>query len=275
MFPGSHHSVSEASLAIFAFIVRFSLSLVGQKALLQLIKLLLPDNNKLPTTVRGLNSHVGLDKINILNKSFCDDCSGDLNAARMCSNNECRMKDKASTDPDLFSYVDFAPQLKSLVQHNFNIISEYLSDRRDFIDLIDGDYYKQIKRVNRLHLMCYTDGIQLVASGAYQCWPVVLSLVELPGWIRDSNLNKIICGIWFGKKKPSSEVLFNQLISTINEINQFGIDIKSGSSSFNLSFRLYGLLADTPAKSLCMMVTNFNGKFGCPYCLNPGINFDS
>ena len=121
--------------------------------------------------------------------------------------------------------------------------------------------------------MCYTDGVQLVSSSSHQCWPVVLSLVEFPCIIRDSNLNKVICGIWFGRQKPTTDVLFGQLTAQLDMINRTGLAISFQSNDFHLSFGLYGLLADTPAKSMCMNITNFNGHFGCPYCLNPGNSF--
>ena len=53
-------------------------------------------------------------------------------------------------------------------------------------------------------------------------------------------------------------------------INLNGVDVEYHSNTYTLSFGLYGLLADTPGKALAMMITNFNGAYGCPYCISPG-----
>ena len=84
--------------------------------------------------------------------------------------------------------------------------------------------------------------------------------------------NKFVCGIWLGKSKPTSDILFSCLMPQLDKINRTGVKIVFESMTFNIYFGIYGLVADTPAKSLCMYIKNFNGAFGCPYCLNPGTN---
>ena len=189
---------------------------------------------------------------------------------KICLNVECTQNNVIATEFDIFSSVDFSIQLKTTIRKYFEI-NNYLIEERDFIDIVDAKYYQKIRKSNKLHLICYTDGVQLVKSSNHQCWPVVVSLVELPSKIRDSNQNKIFCGLWFGKYKPSSDILFSTMTSQLDAINENGIDIVFSQKSYTLSIGLYGLLADTPAKALAMMIKNFNGRYGCPYCINPGI----
>ena len=248
--------------------------MVAQKALLDLINILLAANHcpGIPKTIHQLHKIVGLENVSISSKSFCEQCSTPLCPEQKCTNDRCDKKNLVALRSDLFSFVDFSAQLRSLVSNNFSAINDFLCNTRDFTDIIDGHHYRQIQQPNRLNLLVYTDGVQVAESSLLNCWPVVLSVVELPCRLRNSIQNKIVCGIWFGKKKPTSDVLFESTTSLIDTINESGIDVVFRSIRFKLTIGLYGLVVDTPAKSLCMMVKNFNGEHGCPYCLNAGIN---
>ena len=130
MFDGSEKTVEDASLSIFAFMHRFSLSKVAQTQLLALFKVLLPVNNKLPKTIKELNRTVGLDNLDIQTESFCSTCSGSLNSELRCTNESCSHNDKAEQHCDSFSSIDFSPQLKTLVQHRFGDIKKYMDSKR-------------------------------------------------------------------------------------------------------------------------------------------------
>ena len=69
----SIHSTHDASVAVFSYMHRFSLSMMAQQHLLDLIRLLLPVNNKLPKNLNQLTKEIGLDKMNIDKKPFVID----------------------------------------------------------------------------------------------------------------------------------------------------------------------------------------------------------
>jgi len=57
----------------------------------------------------------------------------------------------------------------------------------------------------------------------------------------------------------------------MNELKNSGIEIEINSSlKLKFFFNIYGILADTPGKSTIINMVQFNGKYGCPYCLNKG-----
>jgi hypothetical protein len=127
--------------------------------------------------------------------------------------------------------------------------------------------------------MLYTDGIALTKSNSHEFWPVFIGLVELPPSIRDSLKNKCIAGVWFGKTKPTSSILFDNLFNEVIEINKTGLIITPPSNynnddSINYKFLLdfYGFIADTPGKNEMLNKIGHNGYYGCPYCLIEGIN---
>ena len=118
--------------------------------------------------------------------------------------------------------------------------------------------------------MVYSDGTPIKKSSYKQFWPVFVGLCELPRTIRESIRNKIISGIWYGKNKPSSDVLFETLINELKSINNNGIEIVRNKDHFNIKIDLYGFLADSPGRSMILNMTQFNGYCGCPFCLSPG-----
>jgi hypothetical protein len=270
LFDGSHTTVHDASLGLLAYMHRFSLSKYAQNQLLNLVKSILPINNILPKNITKLELEIGIESKNILKKWFCEKCNKQMSDVKKCINDECEKHGQKVKQCDSFSYVDFSVQLQSMVRKYFAEISQYLRAKRDFFDIIDASYYHQVKQTNKLHLLCYTDGVQLVKSASNSCWPVVVSLVELPGNIRDSHPNKIFCGLWFGKHKPTSDILFSTLTAQLDALNSTGLIITHNNIPIKYSFGLYGLMADTPGKALAMKIISFNGKFGCPYCVNPG-----
>ncbi len=48
------------------------------------------------------------------------------------------------------------------------------------------------------------------------------------------------------------------------------IQIKIDDKTLLFNLNVYGLLCDSPAKNMILNTIQFNGYYGCPYCLNPG-----
>ena len=118
--------------------------------------------------------------------------------------------------------------------------------------------------------MIVSDGVRLANSSIAEFWPVFVSLVELPRQLRESKANKMIAGLWCANKKPSSDILFSNLLLQIKELSFSGIDFEYNGQKVNMKFEIYGVNGDSQAKSLFLSMTAYNGAFGCPYCLNPG-----
>ncbi|CAF1055830.1 unnamed protein product [Brachionus calyciflorus] len=100
------------------------------------------------------------------------------------------------------------------------------------------------------------------------------NLIELPPIIRDSNLNKIIAGVWYGTKDPSSNFLFENLFVEIDELSKKGIKIYTGEKEVRVLINIYGFLADAPAKALCLNIKGPTGYFYCRFCLIKELRID-
>lgn len=241
-----------------------------QKCLLNLIHVFLPKKNNVPKSINKIYKEAGYDKKTVKEDLYCSDCNNVLNQEKICLNESCNVFASENKDFNSFSFVEIKDQVKSIIETYHEEIICYNGAERNFNDLCDGDYYQKIKKDNYLHLMVYTDGVELSKSSNISFWPVFVGLVELPKSIRDSKRNKIICGVWYGKKKPSSNILFNRLIEEVNDMNLSGLNGKVRNNYYKFQIGLYGFIGDTPAKAIATCMTQFNGYFGCPYCLNPG-----
>lgn len=263
-------SEKEASLMILSYFNRFDLSIVAQEKLLELIHILLPSPNNLPKTLNKLKKKLNNDNDSIKEKFYCDNCISVLSDTKLCLNNNCSKKDTHSKTVNSFTYLNFLPRLTRLIKNHVDDIESFKNNKSNFKDLIDSEHYKVLNAPNQLSLMVYSDGISVSKSYSHNFWPVIIGLCELPLALRDSIKNKIVCGVWFGKNKPTSDILFSNLIEEINFINQTGICIVKNLRTLIYNLRIYGILCDTPAKSMILNMNQFNGYYGCTYCLNPG-----
>ena len=130
-------------------------------------------------------------------------------------------------------------------------------------------------RQNTLHLSVSTDGIQLIRSGLVkrEAWPLFCNIVELPPKLRDSKNNLIIAGLWFGAKKPTSDILFESLIEEIENIQKTGgINLTINGAKIKFLLRFHSIGGDVPAQALMLDIKYHSGYFSCPFCLIIGKN---
>jgi hypothetical protein len=247
--------------------------------LLTIINEFLPLINNLPKNLNALLKIIGLkNKVTSNIKNFCGvkKCPGILNDNFFCNFPRCEFNETVSKNYSSFYAVPVKERIEKSVSHFYKDILSYSRSDNDFIDILDGEYYNEINREqSTVNLMIYSDGVQLSKSKINKhCWPVFLSIVELPLQLRDSKKNKIIAGCYFGSKKPSSDWLFSFLVDELKKLsNPFQIKIDEKILYFNLN--VYGLICDSPAKNMIINTIQFNGICGCPYCLNPGFRLDS
>lgn len=203
LFKGSDVKTEDASLYVLSFCHRFGLSDVASSELLNLCNHILPIGSNMPKSFEKLKKSLGLDKVALREKRFCQECKSEIFESNECKCNKSNCIGKTCVEFDSLFYVDVKPQLEDLVKSNFEIINNYSNEKRESIDLIDGLYYSTIKKENTLHLMVFSDGTPIKKSTYKQFWPVFVGLCELPRNLRESIQNKIVSGIWFGKTKPT------------------------------------------------------------------------
>lgn len=269
IYSGAQITVKEAGLLLSTFSIRHGLSEVAQNDLFKLILLFCPITHIIPNSFYKLMKKTMPKDIVLTNELYCQKCNNKLDNLKNCSIVSCKNFLKKQTSYDSFTYVNMDNQLKDIIflQHR-NIIKAKTMKRR-FVDILDGEKYRNnclTERENTLNLIVYTDGVQLTNSSKIEVWPIACSIIELPPIIRNSVANKLIFGLWCGKQKPDSDILFEKFIDYIQNLNLNGLEISVDNKVIKFYFNLYGFLSDSPARSLSIKINQHNGYNSCPFC---------
>lgn len=98
-------------------------------------------------------------------------------------------------------------------------------------------------------------------------WPIQMCTTSLPPHIRMDVDYLLLGGIWLGPVKPDMNIILEPVLKRINHLD-ITIDVPTGKKQLKAKL-LLGVF-DLPAKAMAMNFTQFNGKHGCPYCLDEG-----
>lgn len=144
-------------------------------------------------------------------------------------------------------------------------------------DVRNGTFYKTLKEKNDnnnckyLTIQWNTDGIQVFNSSKMSVWPIQLMLNELP--YREQRENIILVGLWFSPTKPDMNTFLSPFVQELCKLHSEGIDIQLLGHNSPTNFKIYTLISsvDSVARPMIQRIKQFNGKFGCSYCLNEGV----
>ncbi|CAI6353080.1 unnamed protein product [Macrosiphum euphorbiae] len=102
-------------------------------------------------------------------------------------------------------------------------------------------------------------------------WPIQLMLNELP--YREQRENIILVGLWFSPSKPDMNTILSPFVQELCKLHSEGIDIQLLGQNSPTNFKIYILISsvDSVARPMIQRTKQFNGKFGCSYCLNEGV----
>jgi len=148
----------------------------------------------------------------------------------------------------------------------------YLRQPESYHDIRDGEIFqsKLIGNNNKVTLVWHIDGAPTVKSQNIQIWLITAFIVELGISCRYSLKNIIMCGLWYGPKKPDFDlyqILFTSQLSALMK-NGFNVDVNEQFVKFYVEIQTQ--LADLPAKSASLKMKQFNGRYGCSVCYHPG-----
>lgn len=172
-------------MSVYLFIERFRLPDNAKNYLILLINSLLPLTNKFPKSYKNLLEILGLSKQKIIYENYCQLCKSRVNRDFKCLNESCKSSDSVCVATNKFCYVPLKTQLSLLIDEYKHDLAFPIKSKQK--DLNNSVFYENIMQPNVWHLLLYTDGISLANSSNYSCWPVFISIVELPVGIRQSK----------------------------------------------------------------------------------------
>ncbi|XP_072170541.1 uncharacterized protein [Diadema setosum] len=271
----------QALLMILTFVLRHKLTGEALQDLLTLLNHLLPGLSPATKYLFRKCFHGAKDQIEI--HHYCKACMtyiGTNADANSCPNDACAEEFNASESVKNGSFLLYIPlqsQLLDLFSNRDIARSRIMkrTERKDTLDdIFDGAAMQRLLAEGKVGpddftLLWNCDGVPVFKSSGYSIWPIQVVVNELPPDVRHKHV--LFCGLWFGPKKPDMNTLLTPLISEAEQLAQ-GFDWVDPNSNNVVHSRAFFLVAacDSVARPALRNCKQFNGQFGCDWCLHPG-----
>ena len=174
-----------------------------------------------------------------------------------------------------FIYMPLKPQLIKLI--NSEIYTKFRQSSEHESDIISGSHYCNLKQTgiigkNDISLQWNTDGVKLFISSKYSFWGIQVLINELP--YRERKNHIILCGIWCNFSKPPMNMFLKPFCDELVELSERGFSSSTYISQEPVDIKVHVIagIMDSVARPLVQYVTQFNGKYGCSYCLHKGLS---
>ncbi|XP_049268738.1 uncharacterized protein LOC119382286 [Rhipicephalus sanguineus] len=275
--PNSVLTVAEALLSILTFCISAGLNWSQMEDLVKLVNFLLGET-VIPCS-RHLLKKMWETSDTVCHHFFCSSCktyagkraAQDITCSN-CSENVCLSNFKKS---NFFSTLSVKKQLedllmsKSVAQALFDQLSSPGSASCLLRDITDGTLLKKCRKHSEwadITITVNTDGARVFNSSKDSLWPIQLVVNELPVLLRWSNV--LLGGVWFGRGHPDMQLFFGTFVKELNEMG--AVVWRCGSRIMKSVVRVACVCVDAPARALVLHMKQFNGHYGCSFCLERG-----
>jgi hypothetical protein len=179
-------------------------------------------------------------------------------------------------DGNFFLYLSLRQQLVDLLENHeiCNLLHDnHLGSNDNVNDIFDGQMYGALPlsdRFSRISLMFNCDGVPVFSSSLFSIWPILCIVNELPANVRHNHV--LLAALWFGSGKPNMNVLFKPFVDECIALDRDGFDWHCCVTNANVATRVSVIVGvcDAVARPLIQNFTQFNGFYGCGYCLDEG-----
>eukprot|EP00731_Ephydatia_muelleri_P013443 Em0007g753a len=186
----------------------------------------------------------------------------------------CRQQCKGSTVCN-FVILPFEDHLLQLCEENWDKLQYPFTRRQETDmqhDLQDGSKYRALMQPGEflsvpehIGLILCRDGIPVFKSSGLQLWPIELCIAK-----RYNVQYLLVGGLWLGSVKPDMNKILKPILTRIKKLEDSEKIIRTKVGNKKLKAKLILATFDLIAKAMAMNLTQFNGKYGCPYCLDIG-----
>lgn len=200
-------------------------------------------------------------------KTLKNDESGYPTEIQPCGHNYC----KETSDKCYTLLLPVEEQVRFFLRHHgIKKIPQETLDQDRKGDVFTGDRYKQYVKDGLINertvtMQINTDGAQKFKSSKYSFWPFMGTVNETGYKTRRSNV--ILMAIWFGNKKPPRNVFVDPCVDVLNQLCSTGVEC----DNIKYIVRPVIVTVDTIARPILRNTMQFNGAYGCDFCLHPGI----
>lgn len=274
MFEGSKITLEESRLLALAHTLRHKLSDAALESNLQLIDLHLP--NAVHKSKYRFLKHFPIPKP--IKHYYCYECAVVLSFTNstisVCASCEKEYR-KSAMDHNghYFLSTSLKNQLLEIIQSK--VFENYRKIDKKVKDVVNSNVYRYLQQQgiigkNDISLTWNTDGISLFKSSKKSTWSVLARINELPFKISKDNI--VLCALWHDKRKPKMEMFLKPFSDELQELYQNGLQCVPYMSNENITVKVHAILCavDTIARPTIQNLIQFNGEFGCPYCMQKG-----
>ena len=248
LFNGCLHSANDFVHDFQGLVSNHNLTSAAAKSIYSLVEKYMPTPNQLPSVYKLMNKSE-----NIQNSSF--------------------IYHHFEADENEFFIMNMKEQLEIIISRNdLSLLRNRKHETEKLYDVNYGtNYLRNNNLANNINLILNIDGIPVEKSGNKSFWPVWASIVELPSKQRSSFHNMILCGLWYGRGKPCWDEYLLPLKEQLIKFRAEGCDL----CGENRKISVLALVCDLPAKASILNMIQYNGFYGCTFCLSPGIHVDN
>lgn len=164
-------------------------------------------------------------------------------------------------------------QLLEIIQSK--AFAQYRKIDKKVKDVVNSYLYKYLRQqdvigINDISLTWNTDGISLFKSSKKSTWSVLARINELPFKVSKDNI--ILCALWHDKRKPHMKMFLKPFADELQDLYHNGFECVPYMGDETIFIKVHAILCavDTIARPTIQNLIQFNGEFGCPYCLQKG-----
>lgn len=277
--------MTQAVVLILSFSIRHSLSQNAVEDLLQLLRIFLPTmiSGNIFQSYFKFNQFVPKPKQRNRFVYFCPDasCGSIVKEANRDDNNvnddQRNLCEFCSTpytirelkkDGKFFIMLSIDSQITAILNVHGNKLRTL-----DSRTVLQTGVYKEtlaLHNPNNISLTWNVDGVPLFSSSSNEVWPIRCIINELPHLLGRQNI--ILAGLYFGKGKPNMTSFMECFVESVQQVNKEGICWKNPhNAQFSVS-RIFPNVSSCDAVARCMVqcIHQFNGDFGCSWCIQKG-----
>ncbi|PIK34318.1 hypothetical protein BSL78_28367, partial [Apostichopus japonicus] len=253
LYDGALITEPLSSLAILAFALRHSLTKVAVRDLLQLINIHLPVSC-LPETFYLFSKNFDERTEEVEFHTYCKACLNYLGMDNILSCTVCGKNNIMKSD---------------LVKDGFYFINLPLSTQlRDIMET--PSLTQHFLNKEQIEVIWNCDGMPAFQSGKGSVWPIQCLVKALPPNIRKKYI--LISGLWFGTSKPQFSTFLKPFVDEFHNLAEDGVRFTDATTGVEHNTKVFATLCACDSVARCQLqgITQFNGHFGCSWCLHEG-----
>lgn len=274
LYNGAQISAEESNILIMSFIIRWGLKDKGIEHLLRLI------DCHMPVPLLG-SKYLFLKKFptspSMKIRYICPKCSdllpSDIDEGIECLCGYYCSKEILKNDGNFFIQLSISDQIQQIMSDS-ELVNQIRKECQEN-DVINGKVYKRLRNKgvigdNDITLQWNTDGVRPFKSSNLSIWPIQACINELPFNTRRDNM--LLCGLYYGKKKPIINTFMKPFVDELENLHTEGIVCNISGKEHPVNIKVHTLLSsvDSVARPKLQGIKQFNGKYGCSFCLRRG-----